>query len=379
MSEDSGEKTFAPSAKRRRDAARRGDVVRSRELGTAAAMLCGFAWLSLAGPWLLGNLQHGLRTAFTFDRQSLDQFAPGMLVQSILITVLPPILLLGIGVMIAAGGSQLLLGEGRFLPGNLAPKPSRLNPLSGFKRIIGVQGLVELGKSILKVGLLGAIAWWWSRSALGGAIGLARAPLETQLSEAWRLLLSLLFMLSVGLAVIAFIDLPVQLIRRFVRLKMSQQDVRDEHKESEGSPEKKAAIRQRQRQIAAGGVQRAVREAQFLITNPTQFAVAITYDPALAGAPVVLAKGQGEKALAMRELATEYGVPMLEYPLLARSVYYTTRENQVIREELYAAIATVLAFVLSLKRPVPLPRPIVDVPSLLRFDADGRADPLARA
>ncbi len=295
MSEDGGEKSFAPSAKRRRDAARRGDVVRSRELGTAAAILCGFVWLSLAGPWLLGELRHGLHTAFVFDRQAIDGFAPGTLLQSIVVALLPPILLLGLGVMVMAGGTQLLLGEGRFLPGNLAPKPSRLNPLTGFKRIVGAQGVVELGKSVLKVGLLGAIAWWWARDAVGGAIALGRAPLESQLGEAWRLLLSLLLSLSVGLAIIAFVDLPIQLVRRFLRLKMSQQEMRDEHKESEGSPENKAAIRQRQRQIEASGVQHAVRDAQFVITNPTHFAVAMTYDPALAGAPVVLAKGQGRR------------------------------------------------------------------------------------
>ena len=379
MSEDGGEKTLAPTAKRRHDAAQRGDVVRSRELGTAAAMLIGFGWLSLAGPWMLTGLRSALRTSFTFDRLTVDHFAPGAAIQAALIALLPPVLLLGLAVMLGAGGIQLFFGEGRFLVGNLAPKPSRLNPLTGIKRVVGVQGLVELGKSVLKVGLLGAIAWWWSRDALRGAIGLGQGSLHAQLGEAWRLILSLLLALAAGLAVIAFIDLPIQLVRRFLRLRMSQQEMRDEHKESEGSPENKAAIRQRQRQIAAGGVQRAVREAQFLITNPTHFAVALTYDPALAGAPVVLAKGQGEKALAMRELAAEYNIPVLDYPVLARSLYFTTRENQVIREELYGAIAIVLAFVQSLKRAVPLPRPLVEVPSDIRFDAAGRADPLASA
>jgi flagellar biosynthetic protein FlhB len=155
---------------------------------------------------------------------------------------------------------------------------------------------------------------------------------------------------------------------------MSLQDLRDESKESEGSPERKAAIRQRQRQIAMGGMQSAMREAQFVITNPTHFSVALSYDPDKAPAPVVLAKGRGEKALAMRELAVELSVPVLSSPALARSVYFTTRENQMIREELYAAIAAVLAFVLALKRGDAPLHPEIDVPKALRFDPEGRPE-----
>jgi flagellar biosynthetic protein FlhB len=138
------------------------------------------------------------------------------------------------------------------------------------------------------------------------------------------------------------------------------------------------AIRQKQRQLAMGGVAKAMREAQFVLTNPSHFSVAMAYDPARAAAPIVLAKGRGDKALAMRELASELQVPTLEYPALARSVYFTTRENQVIREELYAAVAGVLAFVLSLKRGESPVRPAIEVPVALRFDADGRLDPAAR-
>ncbi|HEY6868844.1 MAG TPA: EscU/YscU/HrcU family type III secretion system export apparatus switch protein, partial [Novosphingobium sp.] len=141
------------------------------------------------------------------------------------------------------------------------------------------------------------------------------------------------------------------------------------------SPEKKAAIRQRQRQLAMGSMQRVMREAQFVLTNPTHFSVAMVYDPDKAAAPIVLAKGRGEKALAMRELARELDVPLLEFPALARSVYFTTRENQVIREELYAAVAGVVGFVMALKRGERRSLPWIDVPLELRFDAEGRPDP----
>ena len=374
MSDDSGEKTLAPTTKRRHDAAQRGDVVRSRELATAVAMLGGVAWLKFAGPWMFGAMSHVIRAGFTFDRGAIEQFEPGSLVTAALTGLLPPVLVLGVVVLLLSGGSQLAFSEGRLVLGNLAPKWSRISPASGLGRMFGMQGLIELGKSLAKLVLLGAIAWRWARDQIGASVGLGQGALLPQLGQAWDQLLSLLLALSVGLLAIALVDLPIQLIRRFLRLRMSQQEMRDEHKESEGAPEKKAAIRQRQRQLAAGGVQRAMREAQFVITNPSHFAVALTYDPERAGAPIVVAKGQGEKALAMRELAAEFAVPTLEYPALARSVYFTTRENQVIREELYAAVASVLAFVMSLKRGLPMPPPVIEVPSALRFDAAGRPD-----
>ena len=374
MNESAGEKTFAPSAKRKQDAARKGDVLRSRELSVAVTMLVGAVWLKFAGPWMLGIFGDALRAGFVWDRTAIDHFAPERLLLDLLALALPPILLLG-GVVLAAGlASQMGFGEGRWVGANLLPKASRLDPMAGLKRMFGPAGWIEIVKGLAKVALLGAIAWFWARGHLAALFALGRGELARDLAQGWEAITALLLLLAIGLAVIAGIDLPIQLLRRLTRLKMSHQDMRDEQKEAEGSPERKAAIRQRQRQIAMGGVAAAMREAQFVITNPTHFAIAMAYDPLKASAPIVLAKGRGEKALAMRELAAELAVPCLEFPALARSVYYTTRERQVIREELYAAVASVLAFVFSLKRGEPVPRPFVDVPLLLRFDAEGRPE-----
>ncbi|PTR05587.1 MULTISPECIES: flagellar biosynthesis protein FlhB [unclassified Novosphingobium] len=380
-SEGSGEKTFAPTEKRKRDAAQNGDVLRSRELGTAAGIFAGIAWLWLAGPWLLGQLGQVTRSGFSWDRDSLDHFDPGQRLSRALIDVLPPVLVLGVGLIAVALVSQLAFSSGRWNAGNLAPKGSRLDPAKGLARMFGIQGLIELGKGLAKVTLLGTMAYVWMRGRVMALVGLGggqitQGALAGQLGYAWDAMLSLLVLLASGLVVIALIDFPVQFVRRFMRLRMSLQDIRDETKESEGSPEKKAAIRGRQRQIAMAGVNKAMREAQFVITNPTHFAVALAYDPDLAPAPIVLAKGRGEKALAMRELAAELALPTLEYPALARSVYYTTRERQVIREELYGPIAAVLAFVMSLKRGDTPSAPMVNVPVALRFDADGRPEAL---
>jgi len=372
----SGEKTFAPTEKRRREAARKGDVLRSRELATAIAVLTGAAWLRFAGPWLLGALQGGARAGLTWDRTAIENFAPGKAAAALALGVLPPVLLLALAVMLAVTGSQIGFSDARWVGANLLPKPSRLDPLAGLKRMFGMNGWIEVGKGLAKVGLLGAIAWSWGSAHLSGALSLGRgASLHAQLALGWDLITGLFFALAAGLAVIALIDFPIQWLRRFLRLRMSQQELRDEHKESEGSPERKAAQRQRARQFTSGAVSKAMREAQFVLTNPSHFAVAMAYDPARAPAPLVLAKGRGDKALAMRDLAAELGVPCLEYPALARSVYFTTRESQTIREELYAAVAGVLAFVLSLRRGEKPRPPMIEVPVALRFDAEGRLDP----
>ena len=379
MSEQSGEKSFAPTEKRKRDAAKKGDVLRSRELATAGAVAVGAAWLLLAGPWVLDRLAGTLRAGFVWDRATIDDFSPGQLIASAMMSALPPVFLLGLGVIAISLISQLGFGEGRWIGGNLAPKGSRINPLSGLKRMFGPNGWIEMAKGIAKVALLGTIAWVWASGRIETIARLGRGDLFDQLSYAWRDLTLLLFWLAAGLLVIALIDVPVQMLRRLSRLKMTLQEMRDEHKESEGAPEKKAAIKERQRKIAMGGLVPAMKEAQFIITNPTHFSVALAYDPGKAHAPIVLAKGRGDKALAMRELAAEYAVPVLEYPALARSVFYTARERQVIREEHYAAVAAILAFVLSLKRGEKRTRPEVSVPVTLRFDADGRLDPASAA
>lgn len=374
MAEQEGEKTFAPTEKRKKDAAKNGDVLRSKDLGTAIGVLVGAIWLKLAGPWMMDALQDTLRASFTLDRAAIEDFAPAKLLTGAMIAVLPPVFLLGLMVLASSVFSQIGLSDGRWIPSNLAPKASRINPLSGLKRMFGPQGWIELAKGLAKLILLGAIAWVWASGRVAGMVGLGQGSIHGQLVTAWDTIVSLAFALASGLIVIALVDFPIQWVRRFLRLRMTLQEVKDEHKEAEGSPEKKAAIRGKQRQLAMGAMQQAMQKAQFVITNPTHFSVAMIYDPELAPAPVVLAKGRGEKALAMRELAAELGVPTLEIPPLARSVYFTTRENQMIREDLYAAVASVLAFVLSLKRGDNPSLPPIDLPIHMRFDADGRPE-----
>jgi flagellar biosynthetic protein FlhB len=370
--ESAGEKTFAPTAKRRKDAAKKGDVLRSKEVATLAATGGGALALLGLGPWLNESIARVARAGFHFDRAALDGFTPGAAIADAAAAILPPIMALGLSVAAITIASQLLLGEGRFNAGNAGFKGSRINPLSGLKRILGWQGVIELGKGLLKLALLGAIAWYWAAANLPALLVLGRSPLEAQVGIATAAISGLIGALLAGLLVIAAIDYPLQKFQRDKRLMMSLQDMREEQKEAEGSPEMKSARRQRQRDLARGGVAKAMQDAQFVIVNPLHFAVALTYDPARAPAPVVLAKGRGETALAMREIAGEQGLPLLEYPQLARAVYFTTRENQMVREELYVAIAALVAFVMALKRGQRPRRPVVAVPRELCFDGDGK-------
>lgn len=377
MAETEGEKSFAPTEKRKQDAAKNGDVLRSRDLATAVGVLVGAIWLKFAGPWVFDVMQDTLRSSLIIDRASIEDFAPRKLLIGAMIVALPPVFLLGGLVLASSVFSQIGMSDGRWIPSNLAPKASRINPLSGLKRMFGAQGWIELGKGMAKLALMGTIAWVWGSGELSKLISFGHGDIHGQLVLAWNAITSLAFALSYGLIIIALIDFPIQWLRRFFRLRMTLQEVKDESKESEGSPEQKGAIRQKQRQFAMGAIQSAMLKAQFVITNPSHFSVAMIYDPELAPAPVVLAKGRGEKALAMRQLAAEMGVPTLEIPPLARSVYFTTRENQVIREDLYSAVAVVLAFVMSLKRGDTPELPAIDVPMHMRFDAEGRPELVA--
>jgi len=372
--ETSGEKRFDPTPKRKRDAALKGDVLRSKEVATAVATATGIFTLVLIGPWLLDGVRGVALASFQFELDRSHEFDPGILAVRAGAAVLPPILVIGVVVMIVTVAAQLLLGEGRFVPQNLKPKGSRINPLSGLKRMFGPQGLIELGKSILKLLLMGSFAAYWVSVHLEALLGLGRGSYEAQVAFAFNAIGSLVILMIIGLLIIAAIDYPIQAFQRNKRLKMSFQELKDETKQSEGSPEVKAQRRQRQRDLARGSVGKAMQDAQFVVVNPMHFSVALTYDPALAPAPVVLAKGRGETALAMREMAAEMGLPVLRYPQLARAIYFTTRANQMVREELYIAIAALVAFVMSLKRGERVPMPHVDVPEAMRFNADGKPD-----
>jgi flagellar biosynthesis protein FlhB len=372
-SPDKDQKTELPTERRLTKARQDGDVLQSKELGAALVMLGGAAWIALAGPWTMQALENMLRQALTIDIGAVENFTPGQAAAEILFALFWPFTALFAITLLAAIGTPALLGSLGFRASAFAFKGNRLNPLSGLKRIFGMQGLIELGKSLLKVVLLGAVGVWLLASNKAELLSLGRADLRAGLGElGWIFIVSMLVM-AMALAAIALVDVPTQMFQRTSRLKMTKQEIKDEMKENEGSPEVKSALRQRQHELLKGGARKAMGEATMVLTNPTHFAVALRYRPGFDQAPIVVARGRGPMAEAIRELASEVNVPMLSYPELTRAIYYTSRAGQIIREDLFLAVATVLAFVFNLDRALAegIEQPAVNIPGDARFDENG--------
>ncbi|MCH7862199.1 MAG: flagellar biosynthesis protein FlhB [Proteobacteria bacterium] len=372
MSESGGEKTEAPTPKRKRKAADEGQILSSKDFGTALIVLLGCAWMAMLGPALIRACKEVMVGSFSFGRADIEDFEPWRPLAEAGWKLALPIGGLLLVAVVGAVLSHAGLAGLRWNSKLFAPKASRINPGSGLKRIFGPTGWIEMGKALLKVVLLGSIGTWLLWSLTRRSLGLVEADLHGAIGAMGGEFLMLLFVMAGGLMLIAGIDLPIQILRHMNRLRMTKQEVKDEHKESEGSPEAKAAQRQRQRQILKGGFRKAVETAHVVITNPTHFAVALRYEQGRDQVPVVVAKGRGATALAIRELAGELEVPILEYPQLARAVYYTSRENQEIRDDLYMAVATVLAFVFQVSRRAGAVQPAITVPETALFDENGR-------
>lgn len=368
------EKTEAPTAKRQKDAEEKGDVLQSRELGTALVMIVGAAWIAMAGPWTIGSLRRMLANGLSFDAGSLERFDPLSAFLSLVVTVaLPLVVLLGL-TLAAAIAAPALLGSLGFRWSAIGFKANKLNPAAGLKRMFGTQGLIELGKALLKILVLGAVGYWLLMDQIASIVTLGRQDLRTALDKLGSSFTFAVLVMTMALAIVAGADIPAQIFQRAKRLRMSKQEIKEEGKQTEGSPELKAAIRSKQMQAAKGSARKAVIDSTVVLTNPTHFAVALRYRPGFDVAPVVLARGRGATAQAIRELATENAVPLLSYPQLARAIYYTSRSGQMIREDLFIAVAAILAFVFNLDRAMAegIVQPDVDVPAGARFDEEGR-------
>lgn len=373
MSESAGEKTEAPTPRRKQKAAEEGNVLKSKELGTALVVMLGCGWLVAFGPMLLGAIREVVIASLSFGRADVEHFEPARPLIEAGWKLAPALGGLFAVTILGAIASQGILGGISFNSKVLAPKGSRINPGAGLARIFGTNGWVELGKSLLKVALLGSIGWWLLSATARQGLGVVSTDLQQALGGLGSQLTTLILTMAGGLVLIAGIDVPIQIVQRLKKLRMSKQEVKDEHKETEGSPEAKAAQHRRRHEMTKRSFRKALGEAHVVLTNPTHFAVALRYERGRDNVPVVVAKGRGATALAIRELAGEMAVPVLEYPTLARAVYYTSREGQEVRDDLYLAIATVLAFVFGVNTAAGGTPPPVNVPLGARFDENGHA------
>ena len=371
---DKDQKTEQPTAKKLADSAREGDVLMSRELATELMMLAAAGWIVAAGGWFVQSAGDLVRRGLTLTAADVADFAPAEALMRNGVEILLPLASLFALALGAAVAGPAMLGSMGWRGKALHFKGNRINPLSGLKRMFGVQGATELGKALAKVLLLGSIGYWLVASSLPAIMTMARVDLIAAIGLAGKAIGHAMLVLAGGLVVIALIDVPVQWFQRNKRLMMSKQEIKDEMRQSDGAPELKQAQRQRAHEILSGSARKAVSEATVVLTNPTHFSVALRYRPGTDAAPVVVARGRGDVALSIRELARAASVPMLEYPQLTRAIYFTARAGRVIPEELFVAVATVLAFVFQLERAVAdgIVPPAVDIPPTHRFDPEGR-------
>ncbi|WP_039788505.1 flagellar biosynthesis protein FlhB [Herbaspirillum huttiense] len=351
MAEDSDmERTEPATGKRIERAREQGDVPRSRELATTLMLLVGGScvWL-FSGP-VVTALDRIMVATLTFERAAA--FDPALLFDMLsahMLDVAVSMIPLAFLMTLAAMAAPLMLGGWLFNVDSLAPKFSKLNPISGFANMFSINSLVELGKAVLKTLLVGTVAWIAIRSQLDAVMGLGVESLKTAGSHAAQLLwISFITMVS-ALILIAALDVPYQIWNYGRKLRMTREEVKQEHKESEGDPHIKGKIRAMQRAMARRRMMAEVPTADVVVTNPTHFAVALKYTEGKMGAPKVVAKGADDVAAKIRELAREHKVPLLEAPPLARALHAHTEIGDEIPEALYTAVAEVLAYVFQLR------------------------------
>jgi flagellar biosynthetic protein FlhB len=349
--EDIGQEKTEKATPRRLERAREeGQVPRSRELTTAAILLTGSCALLAFGELLGTRLLEVARSSFQLHRA--DLFDPSFMGRQLghstdwALAMLLPVF----GLLLAAAlFAPSALGGWMLSAKPLVPKLERLDPIAGLQRMFSLRSLVELLKAIAKVLVVGVVAvlllvlWEPDLHAMG------REALAPAIAHSLGVILWSAIALSASTLLIAAADVPFQLFDHARKMRMTQQQVRDELKETEGRPEVKSRIRTLQRQMARARMMAAVPKADVVITNPTHYAVALRYDIANAGAPLLLAKGADLVALRIRELAEAAGVPVVESPRLARAIFHTTELEREIPAGLYLAVAQVLAYVYHLR------------------------------
>ena len=365
--ESGQERTESATPKRKEEARRQGQVPRSRDLNSAAVTLLSAAAISIFGyravTQMSDMMRGGLSLHFGSTIDPAQMFsALGSASVAAFIAVLP---ILAAG-FLAAVLAPMSLSGWNFSTEALLPQFSRLDPIAGFGRMFAVTSWIELGKSLLKFALVTIVAVLLLKKDALALMSLSNESLQGAMRHAASLCSNALLTLACSMLIIAGIDVPIQLWQHAKQLKMSRQEIKEEFKESEGSPEVKGKIRRMQQEAARRRMMEQVPKADVVVTNPTHFAVALRYDENRNRAPIVVAKGADLIAARIREIAAENKVPLFEAPPLARVLYRAVDLNQEIPSTLYAAVAQVLTYIYQLrafnKGLANMPqRPVIDV------------------
>lgn len=374
--EDVGqEKTEEPTQKRQDEARKEGQIARSREMNTAALLVGGglalFFWWQNITQGLADTMRHNfsVRREELFDTSAMLAHLSDSIV-NMLWVILPLLILL----LLLALTAPMILGGWSFSSKALAPKLDRISPLKGFKRMFSAQSSIELVKAIAKVLLVVSVAFVTIMGMQNDIFTLDQLPVDAAMAKASSSIGRAVIFMSLTMIIIAAIDIPVQLHQHNKKMRMTLQQVKDEMKETDGRPEVKGRIRQMQRQLAESRMMADIETADVIITNPTHFSIALRYAQEGGGAPMLVAKGVDHIAFKIREVADNHDVQIVEVPVLARALYYTTEIGDEIPEQLYLSVAQVLAYVYQLQDPQAAKAHLgdVEIPEELSFDVDGK-------
>ena len=376
--EDSGsqDKTEEPSARKLEKAAEDGQVLSSKEMFVFTTLIMGLMMLTSI-PFFLREILSAWKLFFLFDLNFLENASPligiGKLIKQVIIITL----LVGVPLILTILVTQMAVGGINFAPKSFHFKANRINLFSGLKRIFSSKGLVELIKSIFKVGLLGGITYSVIYVNIIDVISLSERNLFDALASLLSHFPKLAISLLIVLGFIALIDFMWQKYQHIEKLKMTHKEVKDENKDTDGNPEVKQKIRRLQNEISnRASTQTAalenVKDASAIITNPTHFAVAIKYVVGEEGAPIILAMGRGMMAEKIIKLANDSNVTVFQSPLLARALYFTGEIGKEISENLYTAIASVLAYIFKIERGEDIDYPDFNIPDEMNFDEYGK-------
>ena len=346
-----GEKTEPATPRKREESRKKGQVAKSGEVGTAALVLAGFVILRIFGPmifWRAGDIiTHVLSNMQSYDGTPSATYS--MFIELLWEMVLLLIPIMG-GLFLIAFVSQAIQVGLRVTLESVQPKFSRVNPLEGVKRIFSKRALVEFAKSLLKISVVGFLAYREIRASLDWLPGLIQMDILHGLVLVTESIFRTAAMIGGALFVVAVLDYLYQRWEFEQSIKMSKQEIKDEYKQAEGDPQIRSKIRQRQRQMASQRMMADVPKADVVITNPTHYAVALRYQMGEMHAPRVVAKGVGSVALRIRDVAEENRITLVENPPLARGLYNSTEIGQEIPADLYPAVAEVLAYVYRLRQ-----------------------------
>ena len=365
---DNRDRTESPTQKRLDDARRRGQVPRSRDLGAAAVTLAGGLGLYSLGGLLGGRLLSLMRNGL--ELSAAQSFGPDSMLHSLGSSALAGAQaaapLLGL-ILAAAVLAPLVIGGWNFSATALVPQWSRLDPFNGLKRVFSLQGVLELLKSLARFLIVALVAVLVLRHQFRVFAALSMEPTHAAIGHALQLAGTALIAFGGALVVIAAVDVPLALWQHFRSLRMTRQEIREELRDTEGSPEVRGRIRRMQQEMASRRMMAAVPTADVVITNPTHYAVALRYDEARMRAPVVVAKGADLIAQRIRELAREHNVPLVEAPPLARALHGTCDLGAEIPARLYGVVAQVLTYVYQLRTArrsdaAPPAPPVIDAP-----------------